>query len=51
MVEEGKIRVKRFNGENFKFWKIQIEDCWYHKDLYLYLGGKAQKPKKMTDGD
>jgi len=30
---------------------MQIEDYLYQKDLYLPLGGKAKKPKKMSDGE
>ena len=30
---------------------MQIEDYLYQKDLYLSLGGKAQKPKEMTDSE
>ena len=51
MAEEGKIRVERFNGTNFEFWKIQIEDYMYQKDLYLSLGGKAQKLREITDDE
>ena len=48
MAEEGKIRVERFNNVNFEFWKIQIVDYLYQKDLYLSLSGKAQKSNEMT---
>jgi len=51
IAEEENIRVERFNNANFEFWKIQIENYMYQKDLYLSLGEKAQKPKEMTDGD
>jgi len=51
MAGEGKIRVERFNDANFRFWKMHIEDYLYQKDLYLSLGGKAQKLKEMTDDD
>ena len=48
MVGEGKIRVERFNSV---FWKMQIEDYLYQKDLYLSLDGKIHKPKEMSDGE
>ena len=51
IAEEENIRVERFNNANFEFWKIQIENYMYQKDLYLPLGEKALKPKEMTDGD
>jgi len=50
MADEGKIRVERFNGVNFEFWKMWIQDYLYRNDLYLPLGGKVQKPKEMSDG-
>ena len=51
MVDEGKIKVKRFDGVNFGFWKMQTEDYLYQKDLYLPLGGKTHNPKEMSDGE
>jgi len=30
---------------------MQIEDYMYQKDLYLPLGGKAQKSKEISDGE
>ena len=44
-----KIKVERFNGVNFRFWKMQIEDYMYLKDLYLSLNGKTHKPKEMSN--
>ena len=41
MVEEGNIIVKRLNVTNFGFWKMQIDNYLYQKDIYLPLGGKA----------
>ena len=49
MVEDGKFRVKKFNGQNFSLWKMQMEDYLYQKDLYLPLGGKKKMPTSMTD--
>ncbi len=51
MASEGKMQIEKFNGVNFGFWKMQIEDYLYQKDLYLPLGGKAQKPARMSDTD
>ena len=47
MVNEGKTKIERFNGVNFRLWKTQIEDYMYKEDLYIPLGGKAQKPKEV----
>ena len=49
MVEEGKFRVDKFNGQNYQLWKMQMEDSLYQKDLYLSLGGKAKQPVAMND--
>ena len=51
MIEVMKIWINLFDGSNFSFWKMQIEDLLYQKDLYLPLGGIERKPKKMTDED
>ena len=42
MVEEGKFRVEKFNGQNYQLWKMQMEDYLYQKDLYLPLGEKEK---------
>eukprot|EP00253_Pinus_taeda_P011282 PITA_11282 len=48
MVEDGKFRVEKFNGQNFSFWKMQIEDYLYQKDLYLPLSGKTKMPTVIS---
>jgi hypothetical protein len=49
MAEEGRLRIEKFDGSNFGFWKMQVEDCLYQKDLYLSLDGKTSKPDDMSD--
>ena len=49
MVEEEKLKIEKFNGKNYQYWKMQIEDYLYLKELYLPLGGMAKKPVTMTD--
>jgi hypothetical protein len=49
MSEDGKFRVKKFNGQNYQLWKMQMEDYLYQKDLFLPLGGVAKKPTAMKD--
>ena len=44
-----KLRVEKFNGQNFQLWKMQMEDYLYQKDLYLPLGGKTKQPTTMKD--
>eukprot|EP00253_Pinus_taeda_P022417 PITA_22417 len=49
MVEDGKFRVKKFNGQNFSLWKMQMEYYLYQKDLYVPLGGKTKMSTGMTN--
>ena len=49
MVEDGKFSIKKFNGQNFPLWKMQMEDYLYQKYLYLPLSKKTKKPMDMTD--
>ena len=46
-TDEGK-KIEKFDGTDFGFWKMQIEDYLYQKDLYLPLG---KKPETMKDDD
>ena len=47
--EEGKFRVEKFNGQNYRLWKMQMEDYLYQKDLYLPLGGKEKLSVAMEN--
>ncbi|MCO5582587.1 hypothetical protein L7F22_036485 [Adiantum nelumboides] len=49
MVEEGKLKIEKFNGKNYQHWKMQIKDYLYNKDLYMPLEGYETKPLTMTD--
>ena len=51
MPDEGKLRVDRFNGQNFQLWKIQMEDYLYQKDLWKPLEEKSKKQGIMSDED
>ncbi|KAK3007522.1 hypothetical protein RJ639_014846 [Escallonia herrerae] len=46
MAEEGKGKIEKFNGMNFQWWRMQVEDYLYQKDLYLPLVG--EKPEAMN---
>ncbi|KAK3012176.1 hypothetical protein RJ639_010475 [Escallonia herrerae] len=46
MVEEGKGKIEKFNDMNFQWWKMQVKDYLYQKDLYLSLVG--EKPEAMN---
>jgi len=48
-LEEGKVRIEKFDGSDFGFWKMQIEDYLYQKKLYLPLTG--QKPTDMEQAE
>ena len=46
--EEGKASgIKKFDGTNFGYWRMQIEDYLYRKKLHQPLLG--MKPKTMKD--
>jgi hypothetical protein len=49
MVEDGKFRVEKFNGQNYQLWKMQMEYYLYQKDLFLPLGGIEKKLMTMKD--
>ena len=36
-LQEGKVKIEKFNGRDFNFWKMQIEDYLYQKKLYQPL--------------
>ena len=46
-TDEGKIGLEKFDGTDFGFWKMQIEDYLYQKNLYQPLSGK--KPDSMKE--
>ena len=48
--EEGKDSgIEKFDGTDFTYWRMQIEDYLYGKKLHLPLVGT--KPKTMKDED
>ena len=48
--EEGKgSGIEKFDGTNFVYWRMQIEDYLYGKKLHLPLLGR--KPETMKDED
>ena len=51
MTDDMKLTIEKFNGTNFAYWKMQIEDLLYQKNFYLPLGGKAKKPTTMSDAE
>jgi hypothetical protein len=49
IVEEEKIGIEKFNGTNFAYWEMQIEDILYGKDLHQPLLGK--QPDDIYDSE
>jgi hypothetical protein len=47
--EEGKIGIEKFDGTDFAYWKMQIEDILYGKDLHQPLLG--EQPDDMYDSE
>ena len=46
-MDSSKLGIEKFDGSNFSFWKMQIEDYLYQKDLHEPLTGV--KPESMTE--
>ena len=42
-------RIEKFDGTDFTYWRMQIEDYLYEKKLHLALLG--MKPETMKDED
>ena len=42
-------KIEQFDGTNFRYWRMQIEDYLYGKKLHLPLLG--EKPKSMSAAD
>jgi len=44
--EKDTYKIEKFNDTNFSFWRMQMEDYLYQKDLYLLI---VEKLKDMSD--
>jgi hypothetical protein len=44
--EKDTYKIEKSNGTNFNFWKMQMEDYLYQKDLYLPI---VEKLKDRSD--
>ncbi|KAL6562175.1 hypothetical protein OROGR_003182 [Orobanche gracilis] len=49
MADDGKVKIDKFEGHDFGFWRMQIEDYLYQKGLHEPLTG--QKPEKMAEAE
>ncbi|KMT18040.1 hypothetical protein BVRB_2g032330 [Beta vulgaris subsp. vulgaris] len=45
-MEDSKIRIEKFDGTDFGYWKMQIEDILYQKNLYQPL---SEKPAEIEE--
>src|SRR4029450_10945317 len=49
MTSEDKIsKIEKFDGSNYGFWKMQIENYLFQRDLYLAL---EEKPEGTQDSE
>ncbi|XP_014620523.1 uncharacterized protein [Glycine max] len=48
-LEEGKVKIEKFEGRDFSFWKMQIEDYLYQKKLYQPLSGVKPDDMKQEE--
>jgi len=44
--DDGKLRIEKFDGKEFMYWMMQIEDYLYQRKLYKPL--KGIKPDDMS---
>ena len=51
MGDDVTVKVVKFNGTNYRFWKMQITDFLRTQKLSLPMEGKAKKPAKTSDED
>jgi hypothetical protein len=49
VVEEAKTGIEKFNGTDFGYWKMQIEDILYGNDFYQPVLG--EQPDDMDDSE
>ena len=50
-MAEDKIKIDKFEGHDFGFWKMQIEDYLYQKKLHLPLSEVKPTEMKKEDWD
>ena len=48
-LEEGKVKIEKFDGRDFSFWKMQIENYLYQKKLYQPLSGVKADDMKQEE--
>ena len=50
MASEGKIEIKKFNGQSFELWKLKMEDLLVDEDQWIAVD-PSTKPTAMSDED
>ncbi|KAH1200438.1 Retrovirus-related Pol polyprotein from transposon TNT 1-94 [Glycine max] len=48
-LEEGKVKIEKFDGKDFSFLKMQIENYLYQKKLYQPLSGVKPYDMKQEE--
>ena len=48
-ADKGEVKIEKFDGKDFGFWKMQIEDYLYLKKLYQPL--EETKPEGMQEAE
>lgn len=48
-ADEGKMKIEKYDGVDFSFWKMQIEDYLYQKKLHQPL--MKTKPDSMKEDE
>ena len=51
VVKEGKVKIDRFDGSDFGFWKMQIEDYLYQNKMHLPLLGTKHEMMEKDEWD
>ncbi|GKD14538.1 hypothetical protein Tco_1198945, partial [Tanacetum coccineum] len=49
MAKDGKIKIEKFNGHDFGFWKMKIKDYLYQKKLHEPLAESKPTGMKFED--
>ena len=49
MDKDGRVMIDKFDGSDFRFWRMQIEDVYYRKKLHEPVS--KIKPKDMKEDD
>ena len=51
VLDKGKFEIEKFDGRDFGYWKMQIEDYLFQKQLHEPLLGEMPENMKQKDWD